>query len=612
MKSKFLLPQSRIFATAAVTICACVNAYAAPKTWVGNSTTDWVTAANWSPSGAVTGDSFIFGAAGSSGTALTNTLTAGFSVAGITFNSGASTYTMGGNAITLTTGITNNSTSLQTLNHAITLSGTNTITTTTGGGNVTLGGNLGGTGALTKAGAGTLTLGGTNNYSGLTSVTGGKLAIASGGSVASSANSASIVNGGGTLEISGTLTLTGSHSLYAASAAGGGTIDIKAGGIVNAGGTGVSIGQNFASSNGILDVSGTYSQTTGFIFIGNQASSATGTVNVKSGGLVTFGAGMANSSASGATNATGVVLGRNGAIGTINLETNGTLESAKNIIRGDGTGNFNFNGGTLKVITTTGTSLDVTTTTVNSGGAIVDTNGLNFTITDAMVAGTGTGGLTKKSSGTLTISGANTFAGATDIQGGTLKLASGSTIANTSSITVGSGATLDLSAATSLTLGSAQTIQGVGSVTGGTVITGANTSTIAPGTSPGTLTLAALNAANGGTFDFELGTTSDLLAITGALTGSTNAGDLNFNFSDAGGLLAGTTYTLFTFGSESGFTESDLDAIAIPNGWTLDSSFDGNGWKINANSLQVQFIPEPASALLGGLGLLALLRRRRA
>ena len=148
------------------------------------------------------------------------------------------------------------------------------------------------------------------------------------------------------------------------------------------------------------------------------------------------------------------------------------------------------------------------------------------------------------------------------------------------------------------------------------MITGANTTTIAPGSSAGTLTLNnGLNAALGGTFNFELGASSDLLAITGALTGSTNAGDLKFNFSDAGGIQTGTTYTLFTFGSQTGFTEADLSALTIPNGWTLDPSFDINGWKIDDTSptktLQVQFIPEPASALLGGLGLLALLRRRR-
>ena len=136
-------------------------AHAATETWVGNSSADWNLAGNWSPSALpASGGSLVFGTAGSSGVTLTDTLTsAAFNVGGITFNAGASAFTMGGNAFTLTGNITNNSAALETLNQAITLSGTNTITSKTGGGNVTLGGDVERRGGLDDGGyGGTVTL----------------------------------------------------------------------------------------------------------------------------------------------------------------------------------------------------------------------------------------------------------------------------------------------------------------------------------------------------------------------------------------------------------------------------------------------------------------------
>src|SRR5262249_12866932 len=117
--------------------------------------------------------SLEFGLAGGAGANLTDNLTTGtatFTIAGITFDGGASAYTIspasGTNQFTLTNGITNNSTNLQTINSNILLSGSDTITLTAGGGNVTLVGGLSGTGGLTTAGTGTLTLSGSNSFAG--------------------------------------------------------------------------------------------------------------------------------------------------------------------------------------------------------------------------------------------------------------------------------------------------------------------------------------------------------------------------------------------------------------------------------------------------------------
>ena len=91
-----------------VALCAflvgCVKVYAASTdTWGGGTDANWNTAANWTTSGGSTppanGDSLVFGAAGSSGTSLNNDITS-LSVNKLTFNSGASSFTFGGNTFT--------------------------------------------------------------------------------------------------------------------------------------------------------------------------------------------------------------------------------------------------------------------------------------------------------------------------------------------------------------------------------------------------------------------------------------------------------------------------------------------------------------------------------
>ena len=155
-------------------------------TWSG-ATAAWNTAANWT-SGSInkppmSGDSLVFGVAGAGGLNLNNDLTSGsFSIAGLTFNSGAGAFVIGdgttalnvGNTFVLTGNIANNSTSLETINNPFSMTAARTFTTTAGGGDITLGGNISGTGgAITKAGAGTLTLKGANTYDVLTTVQGG-------------------------------------------------------------------------------------------------------------------------------------------------------------------------------------------------------------------------------------------------------------------------------------------------------------------------------------------------------------------------------------------------------------------------------------------------------
>lgn len=116
--------------------------------------------------------------------------------------------------------------------------------------------------------------------------------------------------------------------------------------------------------------------------------------------------------------------------------------------------------------------------------------------------------------------------------GGTLVVSNTGTLLvnNTVGSGTGTGAVVVLSGAT---------LGGAGVIGGPVTINGA----LAPGNSPGTLTVSNDFAASGGAvLQYQLGTNSGLMAISGNLTlGGT------LNVTDAGG-FTNTTYTLFTYG----------------------------------------------------------------
>jgi hypothetical protein len=257
-----------------------------PDTWTGATDNTWA-GSNWTGSNnpPISGDSLVFGAAGAGGTTLTDNLMtpATFTVAGITFNTGAAAFTLnpataGTNGFTLTTGITNNGTSLETINDLIALSGTDTFTTTAGGGNITLGGVVSGSGNLTATGTGTQTLTGTNSYSGGTSVNGGKL-LANGTN--STGSGQVTVASGGTLGGTGTITPSGISSGNAVTIQSGGTLNqsIVSGGLgtstltlaLNSGST-VNLvgGATFAFNLGATGASDQVNITGGTLTLNNQ------------------------------------------------------------------------------------------------------------------------------------------------------------------------------------------------------------------------------------------------------------------------------------------------------------------------------------------------------
>ncbi len=146
---------------------------AADRTWDGGSGADnnWSSPLNWD--GNVTapgaGDTLVFG--GTARTSNNNDLGVGTAFAGITFANGAGAFVLGGYGITLDNNISNLSTSAQTINLPMVLSGTRTVF----GSNAafTVNGVLSGPGGLAAAVTNTLTLTGNNTYEGFTTVSNG-------------------------------------------------------------------------------------------------------------------------------------------------------------------------------------------------------------------------------------------------------------------------------------------------------------------------------------------------------------------------------------------------------------------------------------------------------
>ena len=151
--TSILVHTHRIAAAVAFTL----SAHAATDTWVGNTSANW-NAANWTGGNAIpiALDLLAFGAAGTAGPILNNDLAALLAINGITFNAGASAFTLNGNAITLGGNVANSSTSIETINLAMSMPALRTFTTVTGGGNLSLGGVLSGTGGFAAAGVGTI------------------------------------------------------------------------------------------------------------------------------------------------------------------------------------------------------------------------------------------------------------------------------------------------------------------------------------------------------------------------------------------------------------------------------------------------------------------------
>ncbi len=370
-------------------------ASAGTDTWVGNTSVNWADGTNWNPATPpASGDALLFGVAGSAGTTLTDNLMtqSTYNVAGITFNSSAAAYTInpsnaaaGGSGFTLQGAIVNSGNNLETINDRIGLTATQTITTNTGGGNITLGGVVNGTGGLTLSGSGTVTMSAANAYSGNTTVNGGTLNV-TGQLYSAGGNSATITVAGGALldvlttgsatnnaigdgagatwSIAGTLKVDGSAEI----------LTLPGNVILNNGGTigGTSVG---AGSYGTLYGGSLNGATT---ITANGAGNAIVTPSIGLAGTLGFSTPLAGD----ALSASSKLIDGNGAAGILNKTGQGTLTlsgastySGNTIVTA---GTLNVSGtlygagipaaGTPSIIIASGAKLGVETTTNNAIG----------------------------------------------------------------------------------------------------------------------------------------------------------------------------------------------------------------------------------------------------
>lgn len=535
-------------------------------------------------------------------------------IAGITYNSGTGTRTItNSDAVNAAVITINNAT-----DNVSGLTNTNTIALT---------GNLG----LTKEGAGMLTLLGTGtSYSGATTISDGTLALSDTTNFASAVS----VNAGTTLQYSptgtnsqngvGAISLLGSMT-YAPAVNGFQTVGTPAGNkiVTVSGGDSViniSPGGPFAASTGGLYLDGglqgssdlTVNATTnGFgLVLRTAGSTYSGTMTVNGTASTTAGTGSGLVIGFLATSASAATLPN------ANLTINGTLELGNsNLGMGWAAGTTaNLSGQTFGMNALDGTGVIVANmlTAASTRTISVGNNGGSGNFSGVIADGVNnTLSFTKEGNGTQTLSGTNTYTGATTISGGTL-LINGNSSTATGAVNVNAG-----------TLGGTATVGGAISVASGAILS--------PGASIESLAAPSLSMASGSIFTYEVAdnssTGADLLALSSTL--SLSGVTLNLDAATlaalgGGGWSIGNKLTLISYlGADitSGFTgyNDDTSYFFGSNEWLFDYNDTDAGGNYGADAtaagqnrfVTMTVIPEPSAALLGGLGLLALLRRRR-
>jgi fibronectin-binding autotransporter adhesin len=487
-------------------------------------------------------------------------------------------------------------------------------------------------GFLVKQGSGTLTLSGTSNsYTGTnsgtlnangTQINAGTLAIAADTSLglapAGAYNNVQFT-GSSTLRSDASISLHVNRSISITSGAtasfdsNGNTFTVN--GVVNGTGgalTKIGAGTLVLSNSSINTYTGATTVTTGTLQL-DGSTHASSTVGIGTAGTLS-GTGTVNGNATLTGNgiinkSSGTIVGTLGVTGG-NWNGSGAVtgivtSSSGLFIIGNGAnltanGNLNVTGGTIAA----GNSASTITGSVNY------TSSSNSTFA-GVIAGSGKTLTVNNGSATLILSGNNTYSGITSVSAGTL-LVNG-TNSGSGAVNVSSGALLG----------------GSGSLAGTVNITG----TLAPGTSIESLGTGAVNFMVGSTFAYELNSA----ALNGDLVDSTGTLDI----------ASTTTLTLTQLASGILANGSKLTLISYLGGWTSGELFSydagaglatladdstitlgANQWLFNYNDtsgglnfsgdqsgatsfVTMTVIPEPASALIGGIGVLFMLRRRR-
>ena len=403
--------------------------------------------------------------------------------------------------------------------------------------------------------------------------------------------------GGGTLSVlktgTGTWTLNNASTYTGTTTIQNGKVRILNAGSLGTGTSSIILGGSGTGASDNLELEWSNNITMARnIVVNNNNSSGTTTISVRNNlgsptlsGTLTLNRNVTiHDSGSGFLTVTGVISGTGGIIkvgadratlsaantfqgdtrmtaGSLRLNNVNALQNSTLDLTGTGTVSFfvtgsnTYNLGGLKG----GTGLVIDGNTISVGA-----NSQNTAYSGAISNSTGSGKVTKVGTGTLTLSGTNTYTGATTVSAGTLFV----TGSLTSNVTVSDNATLGGGGATT------------------------------------------------GTISFESASMFDIFAAIGL--NPLDASSISFTGSGFGidnlvsngaavnwGTVNNGTYTLIN----GTLNSTNLDNFGLANAYGIG---DGRTAYFQSGSLELVVIPEPnVAALLGGLGMILLLRRRR-
>lgn len=254
---------------------------------------------------------------------------------------------------------------------------------------------------------------------------------------------------------------------------------------------------------------------------------------------------------------------------------------------GGTTGALVFAGGTLRLASGFTDDISLRTITFLQGGAVIDTNGNDLTLSQSV--GSGQGDFTKAGAGNLTLNAAATYTGATNVYGGTLTLGADNATGVGGDINLFGGATLDMvvyniTAGKVSVFGDSPLILGSGSITasdgfffGNTGDISVDTSLAGPGgllkTQTNTLILTGLSTFSG-SVEIQAGTIvfSSITSVGGGASSLGSAATAQTGVIHMG---LGSTATTLTYVGDVSTSDRTIGMQGTTGAVTLDASGTG-------------------------------------